>query len=274
MKASPQLTDFSRADSTGVVGTYPPLGFLPVLDAELGNGDYLGFYWPYGHEDREPLVCEMLHDEWGMRLAFSSAAIFLEWLAINDGDRGDQTIDDPELVVPRFQGVKPLLQQHPEEAISRLKAICEDFPECAEYWFTLAGQLRRVGDLDGAGHAAIRAFASNWSFGMPPNGVLKMLQNAKGHVDDPLVACSDRLPMKFGGEKENTCYHVIKDCIDAYLSSSTPVLGLLLNQNYGYMMSMETVSFQERYHFDRTTWINDHSQLCSQYLGDSRTQIG
>src|SRR5262245_33624700 len=43
-------------------GCYPPLGYLPWDVFEVGNGDTYGYYWPVGHEDREPLVCTTEHD--------------------------------------------------------------------------------------------------------------------------------------------------------------------------------------------------------------------
>lgn len=274
MKAPVQIDVLSLAgDDIGTGGTYPPLGFRPVWDAELGNGDYFGLYWPYGREDREPIVCDMLHDEWGLEVAFSSVRIFVEWLELNNGCRGDLSVEDPGFVGRRFQAVKSLLKNRPEEAISKLQRICEDFPESAEYWYTLAGQLRRIGDYAGSHLAAIRAFASNWAFGMPPHGTLGMLQNATGHTEDPLVMRSGRLTMNYGGVKDNPNYEILKSCVNSYISSKTPVLGLLMNQNYGYMMSMETTAFQDRHGFDRADWIREHSRLCAEYVGDPRTQI-
>lgn len=274
MKAPSQLDSLSMAgDEVGTGGTYPPLGFRPVWDAELGNGDYFGLYWPYGCEEKEPIVCDMLHDEWGLQVAFSSVAIFIEWLELNDGYRGDVVANDPGFVGRRYQEAKSLLGNQPEQAISKLQQLCEDFPESAEYWFTLAGQLRRTGDTCGCHAAAVRAYTSNWAFGMPPDGILRLLKNAKGHIDDPLVARSEELSTIYGGTKENSNYIVLKDCIDEYLSSATPVFGLRLNQNYGYMMSMETTSFQERNAFDPQEWLDEHIRLCEEYVGDSRTRV-
>ncbi len=274
MKAPAEINALSLAEAdAGSGGAYPSLGFRAVWDAELGNGDFFGLYWPYGREDRDPIVCDMLHDEWSLVVAFSNVRSFVKWVELNDGCRGEQTVEDPGFVGRRFQDVKPLLQAQPEAAISALQQICEDFPESAEYWYTLAGQLRRIGDHVGAHHAAIRSFTSNWAFGMPPNGALKMVQNAGENTDDPISACSRHLTMKWGGTKENTNYDILKHCIASYLASPTPIPGLLLNQNYGYMMMMETTSFQDRYGFDLSAWIQEHSDLCQQYLGDSRTQI-
>ncbi len=275
MKRPAQIDALSLAgDDVRIGGAYPPLGFHPVWNAEVGNGDCFGLYWPYGCEDREPIVCDMVHDEAGIEVAFSSVDLFVKWLERNQGRRGDEEVDDPQSVARRFREVKPFLQTQPELAIPKLREICKDFSENAEYWFSLASQLRRVGDHDGSRAAAIRTIASNWAFGMPPQGALRMLQSAKGKTGDPLVASSGRLTMSYGGDKENSNYDVLKECISAYLSSPTPVLGLLLNQNYGYMMRMETRSFQDRYAFDPTAWLTEHSELCAKYLGDSRMQIG
>lgn len=274
MKAPGRIKELSLADKAiGVSGTYPPLGFLPVFDAELGNGDYYGLYWPYGREDREPIVCDMVHDEWSLQIAFSSVPIFVNWLELNDHERGEAEVDDPQHAPTRFAALRPLLRDQPNEAISDLRSICDDFPECSEYWYTLATQLRRVGDHASSHAAAVRAYASNWAFGAPPQGTLRMLQTSKVETKDPLTMRSRELFEKFGGTKENSNYPILKECIEEYLASDMPLLGLLLNQNYGYTMSMETVSFRERYQFEPKQWITEHSELCAKYLGDSRTSV-
>ncbi len=43
---------------------YPPVGFFPF--AGTGNGDYHGFYWPLGREDRPPLVAYSSHDAYAL----------------------------------------------------------------------------------------------------------------------------------------------------------------------------------------------------------------
>ena len=260
----------------GFEGAYPPLGFKQIWEAELGNGDSYGLYWPFGRESDEPIVCDMLHDEWGLEVAFSSVSVFVKWLEMNDGVRGDNEVDDPNLVSSRFQSAKKFLQGHPEKAITVLQGICSDFPEHSEYWFTLASQLRRIGDKEGSAQAVVSAFASNWVFAMPTNGTLRLLQAAKNIpslADDPLVARSSEINMSFGGAKENSVYEVFKDCITQYLASSNPLRGILLNQNYGYMMMMETKSFQERNEFQIEEWGAEQSELCLKHLGDNRKSI-
>lgn len=39
---------------------FPPVGFFPFYG--LGNGDYYGFYWPVGRENKQPLVAFSSHD--------------------------------------------------------------------------------------------------------------------------------------------------------------------------------------------------------------------
>jgi hypothetical protein len=74
----PKQADRITLDSAFVARhPYPPLGFLPFLENQLGNGDYFGLYWPVGRETEEPLVVEMQHDGWSMCPAFSSLDAFL-----------------------------------------------------------------------------------------------------------------------------------------------------------------------------------------------------
>ncbi|MEM6782805.1 MAG: hypothetical protein AAF624_03615 [Bacteroidota bacterium] len=260
----------------GVSGAYPSLGFKAVADAELGNGDAYGLYWPYGREDADPVVCDLLHDEWRLELAFSSVSVFRRYLDRNGGERGDLEVEDRALASARFLAVKRLLRDQPLEAAAQLAALCDHFPEAAAYWYALAGQRRRLGDAEGCTRAAIRAFASNWAFGMPRQGTLRLLRNAAQRglsPEDPLVRYSAELALDFGGRKRNDVYDVLQTCIEGYLDTDDVLLGLLLNQNYGYRMAMETRSFQERYGFERVRWLEQHSKRCSIHLGDTRRTI-
>ena len=89
MKTPHSVDRLSLFDSGIPKGPYPPLGFVPVFDAELGNGDYFGLYWPLGRESEYPVVCEMYHDEWSLALSYSSTEKFVEYLDANDGARGE-----------------------------------------------------------------------------------------------------------------------------------------------------------------------------------------
>ncbi|MDO8254979.1 hypothetical protein [Shewanella algae] len=84
------------------MGPYPSLGFLPLFDAELGNGDYFGLYWPLGRETEAPIVCDMWHDEAKLVPAFSGAGKFVAWLEANDWERGDEEPQDADFAPRRF----------------------------------------------------------------------------------------------------------------------------------------------------------------------------
>ncbi|MCG8460803.1 MAG: tetratricopeptide repeat-containing protein, partial [Holophagales bacterium] len=182
-------------------------------------------------------------------------------------------VADPKSVESRFVEAKGLIRGNLDAAIELLQAVCNDFPEDAGIWFSLAGQLRRTGDLRGAADAAIRSFTSNWAFGMPPRGVLRMLQAGRGLIEDPVITRSERLTLEFGGSKTNDNYPLLQEIVSEYLESGHVVRALLMNQNYGYKMSFENSSFQERYDFDADEWYRRHTELCLTHLGDDRHEI-
>jgi len=258
-------------------GPYPPSGFLTVWDADLGNGDYFGLYWPLGREQDEPVVCDMAHDSWTMIPCFSNATKFADWLEANDYERGDCEPEDSDFAPAHFRKGKELIAtgQIPE-AIAEMKQACSLFPESSEYWSTLAGQLRRVGQQDDAVQAAIHAYASNWTFGSPADSVLRTLQSAQRipqFANEPLIKRTHLLTNRFGGEKANDNYALLRECVEEYLAQGQFVRGLLLHQNRALMMQRETVSFRERYHFTLEGWQHEFSTLCEKHLGDSRKSL-
>jgi tetratricopeptide (TPR) repeat protein len=277
MRKPEGMDKLSVAPNEIALGPYPSMGFLPVWNAELGNGDYYGLYWPLGREAREPVICDMLHDEWRLQPAFSSVPKFWEWLEKNDHERGEVEVDDQGFAPACFRRGKELLAQgQVEGAVAELRNACASFPEVGEYWFTLAGQLRRVGQTDESLGAVLNAFRANWVFGRPAEGVLRMLQGAaRGSViaNDPLVQRAAKLTMKFGGEKENSNYAILRECVQAYFEAGQPLHALQLHQNHAYMMTSETVSFQERQGFVRSAWQAEFSVLCEKHLGDSRLMV-
>ncbi len=91
--------------------------------------------------------------------------------------------------------------------------------------------------------------------------------------EDPLVARIGDLTTKYGGEKENRNYVMLKECVDAYVSQGKEVYGIQLYQNYAYMMMRETVSFQERNGFDLSKWQLEFVELCERHLQDGRVAV-
>jgi len=60
------------------------------------------------------------------------------------------------------------------------------------------------------------------------------------------------------------------DCVTAYFETGKHIDGLILHQNYAYMMMTETSSFQERCHFDLAEWQAEFGALCEKHLGTNR----
>ena len=273
MKAPADIAKLTLIDPEDLSdGAYPPLGFIPVSNVQLGNGDYYGLYWPYGREKAEPIVCVMAHDGLCLLHAYSSAAVFVRWLEANGGDYGEVDVEDPRSIQDRTdQAQKRLASGDPQGAVNLLQAVVEDFPEDAEAWFKLSQQLRRLGDAAGAADAAIRSFTSNWAFGPPPERVLQTLHRIRDtHDDDPVVAHCQDISLRFGGTKTNDTYLALQRVVDGYFERNEPQRALLMRQNYAAIMMTETYSFRERYAFDVGEWFEEQTALCEHYLGDSR----
>jgi tetratricopeptide (TPR) repeat protein len=274
MKIPTGIEKVSLSKSDVPLGPYPSLGFVPLWDAELGNGDYFGLYWPLGKENEEPIVCDMLHDEWALEPRFSSLEKFIEWLELNDWERGDEEIVDDQLSTAIFNKAKTLYSSSDiEAAINLLNKACINFPEVSEYWFALSSQSKRVGDMEKSANAALKALNSNWVFGFPAQGVIRSLRSSQFREalsKDPIVQRIDEFELNFGGVKENSIYPIIYECVQEYLNSERFIDGLMLYQNYGYMMCSETGAFQERYNFDLKSWRSEYSELCLKHLGDNR----
>jgi tetratricopeptide (TPR) repeat protein len=274
MKPPTNIAQLSLHSVDYSLGPYPSLGFVPISEGELGNGDYYGLYWPMGRETAEPVVCDMYHDEWSLKLSFSSVEKFIEYLKLNDWQRGEIEVQDENFAPYYYRKAKLCFSDNNvEDAINYLSLAVESFPENCEYWFSLAGQLRRIGDHKKSLEAAVNAFVSNWAFELPPQNTLRMLQNKTAREllpDDPIVKRADELTQSFGGVKENANYPLLKDAVDEYLLQGENIKGLSLYQNYAYMMYTETSSFQDRYNFNLDAWREEYAQLCNEKLSDNR----
>ena len=274
MKIPNGIEKVSWSKSDIPLGPYPTLGFVTLQDAALGNGDYFGLYWPLGRENQEPIVCDMFHDEWTLKPCFSNVEKFIEWLILNDWERGDEEIEDDQLSASIFTQAKALYSgSNVEAAIDLLNKACTSFPEVSEYWFALSSQSRRVGDVETAANAALKALNSNWVFGFPAQGVIRSLRSPdfrEALSRDPIIQRIDDFELNFGGVKENAIYPIIYECVQEYFKREKFIDGLMLYQNYAYMMYSETGAFQARYNFDLKSWQSEYSKLCLKYLGDNR----
>ncbi len=243
-------------------------------EAELGNGDCFGLYWPIGKEQESPIICELLHDEYHIKPVFSSVSKFILWLDENDWEWNEADLADDEFVSVYYQQAKNEIQS--TTSLLLLEKCCNNLPEVSDYWFTLGNQLRKYNKLEESYQALINAYLSNWSFGQPNQNILTMLQKAKDlhHLSsDPIVKHCTQLSANYGSIKHNDNYPLLLECIDEYFVLGKTIPALLLFQNYALMMNGETLAFQQRYNFDLIEWQNQFSQFCKTYLGNDRLSL-
>lgn len=247
---------------------YPPLGFRPIADCELGNGDRFGFYWPVGKEDAEPLVAEMWHDGGLLQPTYSSLPAFLA-----ARDQADERYPEPPTLVEDARSPRALLEaakealreQHVEAANHHLEVAVEVLPEFTEALTLLWAQCVRQKDWAKATEMALRAIIAPPAFGSRAIKPLRWLQarhEALGFEDDPIWINRQALKLEYGGLKENPDYAVFLAAIDAYTLSGRYVSAVVLMQTYAHLLGAETISFQERNGFrvkDFVQWQKDVS---------------
>lgn len=264
---------------------YPPLGFCPIAEHQLGNGDTFGLYWPIGREDSEPIVAETYHDAWSIQPHFSSLDRFLAATANTDdldGEYDDDSLvgtpsleEDPQSPAAcLFAAREHLKSQGVDAAIACLETAVTLLPEYSEAQALLSAQYRRVGQMDAAIKSAIQAIISPPCFGPPPVQVMNWLsRQSSGPSDiesDPIWANRKRLTLKFGGVKNNDEYTILRDAIEQYLANSAFVPAMTLMQTYAQLMYSETGSFQERYGFVPKEFVSWQCDVADSLYGMSR----
>jgi len=192
MKLPETIESVSIIDGQIPCGPYPSLGFVPLFDDELGNGDCFGLYWPFGKEEFEPIICDMSHDGGIIWPVFSSLNSFLDNLG-----RGRDDFEE-ENFAPYFytQGKNSLAANNVESAVGFFQKACDIMPEISRYWFSLATQLRRMGRIKESAEACLRAFLSNWSFGIPTDAVYQFVKSIAKQgllTDDPIIQVAQTL---------------------------------------------------------------------------------
>lgn len=255
---------------------YPPLGFFPFFEAELGNGDTFGLYWPIGHETLEPIVIETWHDEWRVQPSFSSLTTFLDAFSTSDEEYVEMPslADDPSSPRACYEAAKLKLQsQDLDAAMSFLETAVSIVPEYTDALSLLHAQYVRAGRTEDAMRVAIQAIISPPSFGERPHKVLRWLRSqsaAPAWHDDPIWRAKDRLSLKYGGTKENSDFPILLAAIEDYVANANYVSASTLVQTYAELISSETVSFQERYAFDRPSFISRQIEISSLLPGGTR----
>lgn len=251
-------------------GAYPPNGFLMFDEACLGNGDYFGLYWEFGKENEYPIICEIEHDNGIITPRFSSLNKFLEWYELNDYDWGEKEIVDEKFILEYLKkGNEYVKNNNPEKAIEQYKLGTKSFGELSKIWLKLAAQQRRLGNQDEFQKSIIKAFLSNWTFGIPSENTIRIIRNLKPipeFENHPLIKYKDELIFKFGGTKENSIYLTLKKMINELFENGIFKEALMLEQNYALMMNWETISSQKRYGFDYEKWKDEFMDKTLKYF--------
>jgi hypothetical protein len=266
-------------------GPYPPLGFCPIVEHQLGNGDVFGLYWPVGREDHDPIVAETYHDDQSIQPQFSSLERFLTAGTKQGNDFDDNGHvapptfeEDPRSPVACLRAARNHLQgQNVEAAIKCLETAVSVLPEYTDAQALLCSQYRRVGKSDAAIRSAIQAVISPPCFGDRPLQLLQWLSRQSSCPteceSDPIWINRGRLTLKFGGTKENEQCNLLREAIDHYLDSANFIAGMTLMQTYAELMYSETKSFQERNGFDVETFIFWQRDVAATRYGKSRTLV-
>ena len=252
------------------MGAYPPNGFLIFDEACLGNGDYFGLYWEFGKENEYPIICEMEHDNGIITPRFSNLNKFLEWYELNNYDWGENEIVDENFIIEHLKkGNEYVKTNKPEKAIEHYKLGIKSFGELSEIWLKLATQQKRLGNQYKFQKSIIKAFLSNWTFGIPTENTIRIIKNLQPiseFENHPLIKYKNELIFKFGGVKENPIYLTLKKIIDELFELENFKEALILEQNYAFMMNKETITFQERYDFNYEKWKEEFKTKTEKYL--------
>jgi len=255
---------------------YPPIGFCPFADHELGNGDTFGLYWPFGREARQPIVCEIWHDEGALVPMFSTLTAFLD-AARGSGERPaipDLSVD-PASPVALFHAARAANGAgQAQDARLLLQQAVEIVPEYTDAQALLATVCRRLGQNEEAMRAAVQAIISPPCLGTRPVQLLRWLQSlAKAPEDlerDPIWRARQRLRLVFGGAQCNDDYAAMEAATESYLERRRPLRAVTLMQTYAELMSCETKSFQARYGFNGPSFLNRQRDIFLHELGTNR----
>jgi len=270
MLLPPKVAEVSLDHDWLYKAPYPPLGFRPFSDCELGNGDTFGLYWPVGRENQEPIVAETWHDSWQIQPTFSSLSSFLAARARG----GDEFPETPSLKEdagsPRalLDAAREAIQvQSVERAVELLEDAIAVLPEYTEALSLLWAQYMRQGRAEEATAIALRAVVAPPAFGSRSVKALKWLQGqsqATSFAHDPIWQSRHALKLTYGGAKENGDYAVYRSAIDVYIGNSQYVQASILMQTYAQLMHAETLSFQERNGFERDGFVRWQEQVSHQ----------
>jgi hypothetical protein len=271
-------------------GFYPPVGYLRWTVLAVGNGDTYGYYWPVGHEDRDPIVCTTEHDVFHVVPLASDLTGCLRLLRATHPEIADEVNEVARDFGITLAGARPSSAAPPARALAMLDsrspqlllavareamrtgdlALCERsvvealdlLPEYGEAAFVLSQLYRRQQRFAQAAQALLVAISSPICFGGGYDARLKCLRGLQGMKDDMFpgddVLWRERRRLTFRtGVKENEDFRIYEEAIDSYLAAGTGPRAIWLRMLVGELMSQETVPFRERYEWTKAKQRQD-----------------
>lgn len=271
-------------------GTYPPVGYLRWAGLEVGNGDTYGFYWPIGHEERDPIICTTEHDVWRLVPLASDLAASLRLLRATQPEIAAEVKQVASACGVSLSGRRSCGRALSTEALWGLDprspqllvalgrealrtgdlTLCEQsiltaldlLPEYGEAAYVLSQVYRRQRRLAQAAQAMLVVIGSPLCFGGGGDLRLKCLRSLQGMRDDVLPGDDvlwrqrQRLTLR-ADAKYNEDFHIFEEAIGWYLASGAGARAIALKMLVGELLARETLSFQQRLEWTPATQRRD-----------------
>jgi hypothetical protein len=261
-------------------GIYPPVGYLRWSVLEVGNGDTYGYYWPVGKEHQGPIVCTTEHDAFRVVPLAATLAGCLRLLRATQPEIADEVQEVARAFGISLAGARPRSAATPAQALATLDPwspqlllsaareclrtgdlaqgehsvvqALELLPEYGEAAFVLSQFHRRQQRFAQAAQALLVVIGTPLCFGGGYDLRLKCLRALQGMKDDLVtgddVLWRERRRLTFQtGVKQNDDFRLYEEAIEAYLTAGAGTRAVWLRMLVGELMSLETISFQERY---------------------------
>lgn len=253
-------------------GIFPPIGYLSIDETSDGGGDDYGLYWEIGKEKGLPIVCSSRHEESLLVPEFRDFTSFVDWFEETDGQEGPtMNLNDNDFFISLTNKGKVLTKNGKnEEAIQKLERAVSLFGEYSETWYWLAENYYKTGQKDKADRALVNSIASNFVFGLPSKknvdrfNEMTPSEELKNH---PIVRRKANLI--HGGDFATPFsldYNLIPEIVDELKTRKDYRTALLMQQNYGLLMTSETEDIIEQHHFKIETWFESFkSEMLSIY---------
>lgn len=239
---------------------FPPLGFREIEEAVNNAGDSYGLYWELEKENEEPIICNKRHEEFLLVPEFVNLNSFLIWYEETDGQKSPRIdLKEKTFFLNLYSKSRVLTKEgKTAEAIEILEKSIQLFGEYCDSWTLLSENYYKINKLDKAETAALNSIITNYIFGLPskkcieqfnkinPNGILK---------NNPLVKRKDSLLI--GGDFANPftiSYEKLIEAIEEFSAIGDLKSATLLEQNYGYLMSLEKEAIKLKYSFNEMEW--------------------